>query len=284
VIYPDIEEPYRSIFTKIVEGIEDRMKVRIASYAVGPNSNTQSLVGDLRKQDIRVVIALGRQGLKTASALDKGVAVVAGGIFSAPEIEARTTMVHSLAPDPGLLFSRLKNLVPSVRRIFVVYDPRTNAWLMRLARDAAAQQGIELNTLEARDLKTAVKHYQDILALADSKKDAIWLPQDATTVEEATILPLILKESWDRSLPVFSSNVSHVRRGVLFSLYPDNIELGRILATSALGLLASNSTGSRSILPLKEVQTAINLRTANHLGINLSYRQQKGFDLIFPEP
>jgi putative tryptophan/tyrosine transport system substrate-binding protein len=36
------------------------------------------------------------------------------------------------------------------------------------------------------------------------------------------------------------------------------------------------------VLPLKEVLVAVNVRTANHLGIQLSGRQR--FDLVFPEP
>jgi hypothetical protein len=35
------------------------------------------------------------------------------------------------------------------------------------------------------------------------------------------------------------------------------------------------------MLPLRDVQSAVNLRTAQHLGINPA--RQQGFDLIFPE-
>jgi len=80
---------------------------------------------------------------------------------------------------------------------------------------------------------------------------------------------------------VFSSSFGHVRRGVLFSLYPNNVGLGRHLAGSALGFLASGEHGARGWMPLREVLMAINLRTAKHLGLNPS--RQQGFDLAFPE-
>jgi len=138
---------------------------------------------------------------------------------------------------------------------------------------------------EAQDLKTAVHLYQEILFNSDSKKDVLWLPQDSTTVDETSILPLVLQEAWTRSIAIFSSNVSHVKRGALFSLYPDNIELGRNLAITALGTLnASNSQGQRGMMPLKNVLVAVNIRTASHLGLSLSYKQQRTFSLIFPEP
>lgn len=282
VFYPDIGEPYRSVFSKIIEGIEDKTQTRVTSYAVGNNFNAQAISGELKRRDIRVVIALGRNGLKAASALDKEIGIVAGGVISAPEADTRGGAVLSLAPDPALLFARLKALSPKTQRIFVVFEPRQNGWLIKLAKEAARSQGIELVAQEAPDLKTALGLYQNIFATADSRRDALWLPQDSTTVDESLVLPLVLQESWAKGIPVFSSNVSHVKRGALFSLYPNNMELGRNLALLALSQ-TSGSTSARSVTPLRDVLSAVNTRTASHLGLTPSTTQQQGFDLIFPE-
>ena len=88
--------------------------------------------------------------------------------------------------------------------MIVVYNPRTNEALIRLAREAARAHGLELVALEA------------------------------LTAEESTILPLVLKESWCRNLPVFSSSVLHVKQGAMFGLYPNHLQLGRDLAALAL--------------------------------------------------
>lgn len=282
VLYPDIGEPYRGVFSKIIEGIEENAQLRVTSYAVGNNFNTQMISDELRRQDIRVVIALGRNGLKAANTLDKEIGVLAGGVVSVPESDGRNNAILSLAPDPALLFARLKTLSPKTQRVFVVFDTRQNGWLIKLANDAARSQGLELVVHAASDLKGALPIYQNIFATADAKKDALWLPQDSTTVDESLVLPLVLQESWSRSIPVFSSNVSHVKRGALFALYPNNMELGRSLSASALGM-ANGNPAVRGISPLRNVLTAFNTRTASHLGLNPSTAQKKGFDLIFPE-
>jgi putative ABC transport system substrate-binding protein len=281
VVYPEIGEPYRSVFGKIIEGIEARARAPVTSYAVTAGTDADALRATLKSKDVRVVIALGRQGMRTADALNREFGVVVGGVMAVPEEEARNRAVISLSPDPALLFARLRSLASQVKRVHVIYDPHQNNWLLRLARDAAREQGLELLAYEARDLKTAARLYQDVLARAEVERDALWLPQDATTVDEATILPLVLRESWDRRLPVFSSSFGHVRRGVLFSLYPDNLGLGRNLAGTALGLLGPNDAAGRGVVPLKDVQLAVNLRTARHLGLNFTNRQQQGFDLVF---
>ncbi len=281
VIYPDIGEPYRSVFAQIITGIEEKTKGRVANFAVGPNADVGELNELLRRQDTRVVIALGRRGVKVASALEGNYGVVVGGVLMAPDEKIRNLQVNSLSPDPALLFSRLKGIKSKVRRIFTVYDPRKNKWMMKLARAAAQSQGLELVAYKAQDLRSAMRAYQKIFTTADSSRDALWLPQDSTTVEESTVLPMVLKESWENNIAVFSSSFGHVRRGVLFSLYPNNEGLGRHLAGSALNMIAAGGSATSSMLPLREVLMAINLRTAKHLGLNVG--RPKDFDMVFPE-
>lgn len=251
------------------------------SFAVGAGVDASGLRRALRAKDVKVVIALGRQGLQAADGLESEFGIVVGGVVAVPEDEVRGRAVISLSPDPALLFARLKSLVPNARRVHVVYDPRQNDWLIRLAREAARNNGLELVAQEARDLKTAVRLYQDILADVDERRDVVWLPQDPTTVEENVVLPLVLRDAWERRLPVFSSSFGHVKRGVLFSLYPDNVGLGRNLAGSAMSFLSTGEPASRGVTPLRDVQTAVNLRTAKHLGLSISSQQQRGFDLVF---
>lgn len=283
VVYPDIGEPYRSVFAKIIEGIEDGARLAVRTYPIGPSQDPAELNGLLKKNGTKVVIALGRQGLKATSSLDTAIPVVVGGVLAIPEAENRGLMGISLTPDPALLFTRLKNLMPGVKRVVVIYNPQHNEWLIRIAREAAKTQGLELAAYEARDLASAARAYETAFATADARKDAIWLPQDATTVDENTILPLVLKESWNRNVPVFSSSFLHVKKGALFALYPNNLELGRTLASSALAVMSGDAR-RRGVLPLREVQTAVNLRTASHIGLTIGYQQQRSFDFIFPEP
>ncbi|OFZ67312.1 MAG: hypothetical protein A2V79_07635 [Betaproteobacteria bacterium RBG_16_56_24] len=283
VISPDIGEPYRGIFAKIIEGIEEKLGTRVTNYPVRSDTDTSGLKASLLRQNTKVVIALGRQGMKTAAALDNSIRVVVGGVLTVPEDEARGQLVISLSPDPVLLFARIKTLMPGVRRVFVIYDPNFNGWLIKLAREAARAQGLELVTHEAQDVRSAVPFYQEFFSAADSRRDALWLPQDPTTVEESSILPLVLQESWNKSIAVFSSNFGHVRRGVLFSLYPDNAALGVSLGELAQGILATGGYGKRGMMPLRDVRISVNLRAAKHLGLDLSYQMQN-FDTVFPEP
>lgn len=283
VVFPDIGEPFRGMFTSIISGVEERVRGRVFNLPVGASTLSSDVMGELRRRDIQGVIALGRQGLKIATGLDAQLSVVAAGVLSVPEVDAQNFPVFSLAPDPALLFARLRVLSPQSRRVLVIHDPRQNDWLMRLARDAARASGIELQAWEAEDLRTATRLYQEALALADGRRDALWLPQDSTTVEDSAVLPLVLRESWRLSLPVFSSGLAPVKRGVLFALYPNHPAMGRALASALLTQLSGGGAPGRGVQPLRDVLLAVNTRTASHLGVKLS-ASSLHFNLAFPEP
>ena len=278
VLFPDVGEPYRGIFLKIIEGIEDRSKARAVTVAVPATPNSSELNALLHKQDIRMVVALGRYGIKASSGLDHDLKLMIGGVVNAQASDAEHTHVSSLAPDPALLFARLKLLTPQVKKVYVVYDPLQNAWLIKLAQQAAKAQGLELVAQEATDIKAALQIYQQILAKSEQKQDALWLPQDSTTVQDSVVLPLVLRSTWSNNLTVFSSNVSHVSQGVLFAMYADNFEYGR-----KLGQLALQANRPGGMHPLREVLMALNKSTASHLSINLSQAQLDEFQLIFPQ-
>ena len=279
VLFPDLGEPFRKIFFDIIAGIEGNARQRVRAHPISPNPNLQELAVLLKRNGTRVLVALGRQGLKAAAAVDAPMGVVVGGMTLVPDGDKQFGIC--LTPDPALLFARLKALLPASRRIIVIYNPLHNDWLIRLAREAARSQALELIAHEARDLAGAARLYQGAFASADAKHDALWLPIDPTTVDEATIMPIVLRHSWDRGVPIFSSSLAHVNKGALFSLYPNNAELGRALAGLAGDLLSGNAP-ARGVTPLRDVHAALNTRTANHFGINLDVRMQRTFHYVYP--
>ncbi|NHZ89652.1 hypothetical protein F2P45_11610 [Massilia sp. CCM 8733] len=282
VLYPNVSEPFRSAFIGMIQGIEERTRLRVRSYPVDARFDAAALNAQLRRSCTKVVIALGRQGLNVAASLDRSIVVLVGGALLLSDAEIVNLNGISLTPDPALLFARLRALLPEIKRVIVVYDPKKTEWLLRIAREAAREQGLELASYEARDLAQAAQTYSAQFAAADSRRDAVWLPHDTTTVEEGTLLPLILKQAWNSGVPIFSSNVLHAKKGALFAMSPNNVELGRSLASSAEGAIAGEL--KKGVQPLRELHTAINLRTASHMGLTIGHGQQRTFDLIYPEP
>ena len=215
--------------------------------------------------------------------MPNAVQVVVGAVLNTPQ-DARFPVV-TLNPEPALLFDRLRQLAPGVSRVTVVYNPERTAWLIERASSAARAHGLTLNPIPAHDRREAALKYRDLLeGIGDHPMQAVWLLQDPATLDVQTVLPLLLKEAWNKNLVVFCSNPAHVKRGVLFALYPDNVRLGR-----TLGSMVSKGKNAENLkisggLPLKDLLIAVNVRTADHLGLKLTGRQKRAFDLVFPSP
>jgi putative ABC transport system substrate-binding protein len=281
VLYPDIGEPFRSVFLQMAQGIDQRSAQPSLVWALPANTPVAQVLDRLKREHVSAVIALGRSGLKLGRELMSAYPVVVGGVVSVSGADVQGLAVHSLVPDPSLLFARLRVFMPSIRRVVVVHDPRQNAWMIQLARDAARQHGLELVAHEAADLKTAVRTYQDLLPTIHGRIDVIWLPQDTVTADDAAILPMLLRESWAQRFAIIASGLPPVRRGALLAMYPDNVEVGHELAR-----LAQQASGTQALAsgihPLRQLRTAINTRTARHLGLDISALSQR-IDLVLPE-
>lgn len=280
VLYPEVAEPFNSIFARILDGIDEHFKARIQRVAVPANPNLPALVAELKQRQLKVVIALGRAGLRVASALDR-MEVVAGCVVNVGDTETRDAVVLSLAPDPALLLRRLKGLQPGARSVTVVYSVANSGWLMGMAKEASNALGLELRAMPVGDPRTAMQVYQNYFAQA-TQRDALWLPQDPLVLDESAMLPVILQEGWSKSLPIFSSNSAHVGRGALFSLVANHQALGRSLAALAQARLASEG-GARGVLPMRDVLGALNTRTAGHLGVEITAQLRQEYQVLLPE-
>ncbi|MEN9867339.1 MAG: hypothetical protein RL748_2929, partial [Pseudomonadota bacterium] len=178
VIYPESTDAYREFFTKIVEGVEVQTKVKIRTIAITDKQDSAEIYTQLKRSGTKVVIALGSRGLKIASGFDRDIAVVIGGVLTIQESDNNRLLGIALTPDPALLFRHVKELIPAMKRVIVIYDPKKSDWLLKFARLAAKEQGIELVAHEAQDLASAARLYESVFATADPKTDSIWLPQD----------------------------------------------------------------------------------------------------------
>ena len=284
VLYPDVREPYRSVFQEIIGGIQGQTDRDVRQYVLSKEADAKALRSWLKDVNAGSVVALGSRGINAAQLLKGYLPVISGALMLTPNSLDNTVSGISLAADPAVLFNRLALLAPYVRRIHVIYNPEHNSWLVELAKAAATDHEYELVIHAAEDLKQSARMYQEIFETIDPHVAAIWIPVDSNTVDEKVILPLILKESWDRGILVFSSNPAHAKKGALFSIYPDNDALGRSLARMAERSIIEGHDFVPGIEPLSDVRLALNRRTADHLGINISKELQAQFDLIFPTP
>lgn len=282
VIYPEASGGYAELFEQIIDGIEAATHGTIIPQAVPAQPDVQALRQMTRQQPNDVIIALGKRGLETAKALQLSTPIVAGGLLYLAEADQQRYPAISLLPRPALLFERLKTLAPSIRRVYLVYNPARHDWLLPLAKTAAKRHGLDLDVRPAENIRNAARVYREVLREMTPGNDALWLLQDSTLTGDTSVLSYLLQEAWQRNLTLFSSSPAHVRRGALFSLYADKRGLGEELGQLALEAIRNHA--KPGLRPTSAVRIAVNMRTASHLGLRIPYQIQRQFDLLYPRP
>lgn len=283
VLYPNVREPYKSVFMSIMQGIDDGLDTNTTRYPLDDVTEPSALNTSLERDRVGVVIALGTKGATAARRLENGIHVIVGAVLTEPSQGGSGFSGITLSPDPQILFERLTKVAPSARRVTVIYDPLSNQWLIDRAHVAARSQALLLNAIPAEDLAAGARLYRTLLETTAGVSEVIWIPQGDDTVDENAILPLVLQEAWDKKIVVISSNPSHVRKGALMALYPDNAGLGRSLAAMALETLRTGGVNKAKFVPLRDLLTAVNIRTAEHLGLEPTPKNERHFDMVFPE-
>ena len=281
VIYPNLPEPYHGVFAEIVSGIQSGTALEVKEYLLSSDGHAAALPEWLAKRHYGVLIVLGQRTLETVQALGLKIPIVAGAVKIAPENYPNVTAISLLAA-PDRLFDLVRTYTPQIKRVHVVYDPARQGWLIALAKQAAAERGLTLVGYEAQDLRGMAQRYSELFKSNPGPGNALWLPSENNAGQEA-LLAEVLEQIWRRGWPTFSSSPGLVKRGMLFALYPDNRAMGASLAKLAAQRIA-DAKAAPAVLPVTDLLTAVNLRTADHLNIQFSAGQRQGFELVFPEP
>lgn len=272
IVYPKLQPPFDAIYHQINKGIVDYYDGQNITYLRLPlDFNAEEVINNLESDR---VIALGRVGYLLAKELYKTKPVIVGAV----PIKPNGVSGVSLVTDPAMLFDRLTTLAPNINKVNVVYSPLSE-WVIEFARERAKVYNLELNAVRVNNVSEAIKFYENVIS-SNEKNSAIWLPFDPITVNEKAILPSLLEKAWINKIVIFSSNPTHAKKGALFSALPNNFDLGVQLA-KMVDKLAENKK-KLGVRPLSQVDMAVNLRTATHLGYQYDLNTKESFSATFP--
>ncbi len=273
VIVPQTSSKAQFIYDEIVRGMGDvdDVELEIHPFSRADKRTESALHKKLADSNANAIISIGKSAHTLVKNFPTNIPLIAGGISISPSNASGV----SLTGDPEEFFANLVRIAPDVNRVFIIYNEEINGWWVKIAAAKAPKYKIELKALMAKDVKSGAKLYQRVLKEARFGKDAIWIPL-VSIVPAKTVMPLVLKTAWDKNLVVFSNSAAHTRQGALFSMYPNNAALGRQLAELAVEQ-AHAGKATVKVVPVKELRTAFNARTAEHLGLKDTAKQESFF-------
>ena len=273
IIYPEVREPFARIFEEVVRGAEEGYQQEVRRVSMADNQSPVDFVHVLDQSS--PVLVLGNRLARQVTEHNADRRLIVGAVNS----EYNNVFGITLVPDAAVVAAKLPLLVPDVRTVHIVTNPDNNLLDFDHVTTVLQQQGIELSIHRAEDIRVAAGVYRDLMPTL-SEQDAVWILPKGSFVNNA-VLAILLHESWEKHFVVFSSNPIHVKRGALFSIYPNNYKMGLSLGRMAWDIAQGNSP-QRQMQALEDVFITVNERTSNHLGINLSDDIRSHIDLILP--
>lgn len=163
---------------------------------------------------------------------------------------------------PDAQLTALRSVMPNRRRIGVLYDESQSGDFIREAHRVAKQQGLELQAVSIRGQEEIPKAVRGLLP----NIDALWLIQDQSLITESAI-PFFLESTLEAKVPLFTFSATLVQQGALGALVMDAWAVGQQAARLALLRLKGSSVSVHSLQAPEHPQLALNLNSAEYLGL-----------------
>ncbi len=282
VLYPEVKEPYLKIFNEAIKGLESVSNLSVRAKSIKKKDNVRSIHRFITKEKPKAIVAFGRRSLSMIQGMSYSVPIISAASLSVFKEIDDIVMTVAYVPDPIIMFELLKKIFPEVRKVHVVIKKSNWDWLLKYTADKMRSMSLSLEVHEANSLQESARIYRKLLKEIKVENECLWLPQDRKTIDKKNIIPMILKSAWNKEIVVLSSNLSHVDKGVLFGMYPDNYKMGVYIGNKLKKILSGNEV-IEPVQPLRQLKSAINFRTVKHMGLEIKPHELEIFDLKFPK-
>lgn len=161
-------------------------------------------------------------------------------------------------------FAAIDEVLPTLRRLGVLYDPDHSESLLREARRHAHEYQwklIERRISNEKDVPAAVR---TILP----RVDALWLVPDSTVLTKESFR-FLLGTALDHNVPIIGFSSEFVRSGALMAVSAPYADIGQQAGKVAGKILNGHHFTDDPTIPPQHVSLALNLKTALFLGITI---------------
>ncbi|MRR57214.1 MAG: ABC transporter substrate-binding protein [Deltaproteobacteria bacterium] len=183
----------------------------------------ETLSREIRRRAPDLILALGMDALRKVRKI-REIPVVYCMVLDAETVlgdEKNITGVSMTIP-PDKQLAALVKVLPNLKRIGLVYNPRKTGRIVERMRDAAERRGIRLTALKAE----SARELPGRLAALPAGLDAYWMLPDSTFTTPEAVESTILF-SINNKLPIYTFSEKYLRMGAFMSLDLDTFDLGR---------------------------------------------------------
>jgi putative ABC transport system substrate-binding protein len=225
-----------SPFLVTVQGLAEHLEVPVARTVLEKEGNAyRPRAASFAPDQCAVLVAVGPRALAYLAGQQVQPPVVYAMVLNPETVDRNRISVCgvSLNLPPGEQFSILRQTLPEVTRLGVLFDPANNQGWYTSARETAKEQGIALVPLVVSEMSEIADFFSD----RKPDVDAILFIPDRTVISKA-VIQYVIKEGILRGIPTIGYNAFFHEAGAALSFVIDYEEVGKRVAGQIDAVLA----------------------------------------------
>ena len=268
-------KPYEEAFLGFKETLSDKgFRPSFREYAYGGSqSDGTDILTDLHTHKPALVVTLGSAATTLLHQQVRDIPIVfcmvlnpvASGFVQSMQSTRNNLTGASLDIPPRVQFEALKAVVPRVKTVGVLYNPRETGEVVEPAVQAAADLGLDLITsaVASNDsLPAAVERLQ-------TRIDALWSVADSTVFASDRSVELLLRQTLQQKIPFMGLSPAFVKAGALLALSVDYHDVGRQCGEQAALVLNGRAPASLPVTTPRRVTLYLNMNVARAIGVDI---------------
>lgn len=269
-------EPYNTAlegFNKALK--EEGTEAKLLNYDMeGNEKRGHKIAKEVISQKPDLVLTLGTRATRIAAQDIKDIPVVfsmvlapvASGFVKSMKSSGSNLTGASMDIPIKTQFEWLKKVVPSVKKIGVLYNPDENKVVIDRASKTAENMKLKLIAMPVYSEKDLPKATQDLT----KEIDALWAVADSTVFNSSQSIKFILLHTLRTKMPFMGLSNAFVKAGALLALSCNYKDIGRQSGESAIRILAGETPGKIPITVPRRIHLSLNHRVAEQIGIEFS--------------
>jgi putative ABC transport system substrate-binding protein len=220
-----------ALYDRAVEGFKSLFEGSVKQVILADPETLHDLV---LKVNPKVILAVGLKAARIAKAKFSNVPIVFCMAVHPLQNGLRTetsTGVH-LEPSAADQLLAVTRIIPHVKRIGIIYDPKRTGRLVAEFGDAAAEQEMEIVAVPVGSQAEA----QKVLVEMPQKVQALWLIRDATVLNRDFFNRALVLQFEER-MPLIAYSPQFVRKGAFFAYSASYQRQGRKAAEIVRALI-----------------------------------------------
>jgi len=251
----------------IISGIKETLNIPVKTYFPADVKGRLSSIA--AQEDVRVVIALGRDAIDEAFQLPSSIAVIYDLVVTPPPVNRPNTTGFYMGTPVKEYIALIRAYLNSIRRIAVIGSPDTLSVLEGAGEPHVASYSVKtsyelVNTINRLDSVDAIVLLPDVSLLT------------ATAMDEAYLI------SFKKGIPLIGLSGKQVKQGALLALVFDPVNVGRHIGEKAASAISGSDMGKFRPSPPDKFELYINMDTARKMDITIPAELVKRAKKVYP--